>query len=74
MWQHPWFTIPSWTGKRWAVTVKPGFVNGWDPLCPGVGEDGADVDLLDWPSLPINAFREPGYEGDTIPAYFLAVV
>lgn len=70
-WQHPWYTTARWTGKQWTVSIKPGFVNEWDPVIEGIGEKGADVDLLDRPRIPVSAFRDVGYEDDPIPKFFL---
>ena len=73
-WRHPWFTEAKWNGEeeRWEATIRPGFVNGEDPLVPGVGEKGADVDLVDGPSIPLNGFRNiPGEEA--VPPFFAAL-
>jgi hypothetical protein len=62
-WRHPWFTEPVWKGDKWHVWVRPGFVNGMDPEVVGHG------DLLDWPLIPLRAFREFPAEEQT-PKFF----
>jgi hypothetical protein len=39
-WPHPWFTELLWSEKYkdWAAQVKPGFVNGIDPVCPAADD------------------------------------
>lgn len=80
-WEHPWFTRVMWsetlkdrfTGKPtpgFAAVVKPGFLNGLDPVCPaaeeievyspedeqaGPGEvQMGQPGLLDEPLIPLN--------------------
>ena len=57
MYHHPWFTSPRWnpdTGEKgaWEITVRPGFVNGLDPL---VGK----VPLIDADPITLGAFMPP---------------
>ncbi len=42
---HPWQTKAAWNAaeKRWEARVRPGFVNGMDPMVPGV-----EVEREDW--------------------------
>jgi len=75
-WQHPWFTLPRWNGKEWTATIKPGFVNEWDPIVPGVPrskKDPEDSDLTDFPDIPLRAFRSVPAEGEPIPPFFAAL-
>jgi len=72
-WEHPWMTSPQWSAERlrWEATVRAGFVNGMDPLVPGVGEKGADADLVDNPRIPLRNFRALGNdEGAPAPVFF----
>jgi hypothetical protein len=76
-WRHPWFTDPSWnaTARRWEAHVLCGFVNGMDPLVPGVGPAVAgrktDADLCDDPAIPLTSWRALGNdEGDQAPIFF----
>lgn len=76
-WRHPWFTEPSWNAKlsRWEAHVLCGFVNGMDPLVPGVGPKqggrNTDADLCDDPAIPLTAWRALGNdEGDQAPIFF----
>lgn len=66
VWKHPWFTAPLWdpAGGRWVARVKPGFVNGLDPVVPGAGEDGEDARLLDRPDIVLGGFRHVGAAAD----------
>lgn len=74
-WQHPWYTQASWNGieERFEATVKVGFENGIDPIVPGAGEAGADVDLVDNPRLPLHAFRSIDGTDEAVPAFFKAL-
>jgi hypothetical protein len=76
-WRHPWFTEANWnaTARRWEAHVQAGFVNGMDPLVPGVGPKVAgvntDADLVDDPAIPLTDFRPLGNdEGDEAPIFF----
>jgi hypothetical protein len=59
--EHPWFTTVGGDDGGYSVTVKPGFVNGIDPVYmrAKVDDDGNTteeaVSLLDSPSIPIPA-------------------
>lgn len=74
--QHPWFTTAAWDGERWVATVRPGLVNGIDPLVPSGVVAGREtrvegVSLLDSPEIPLVSVRAPGGTGDLIPQFFL---
>lgn len=75
---HPW-SAGAWFGEgtagdRWAVTFDVGFVNGVDPMMPGAGEGGTDVEMWDQPTLVLapEEFRLVG-EAEAIPPYFKAL-
>lgn len=75
-WQHPWFTVPTWDGKQWTATVKPGFVNEWDPTISGLPkskEDPTDAEMLSLPSIPLQGFRRIPSVGDRLPPFFKAL-
>lgn len=67
-WQHPWFTTPSWDSEleKWRVRIRPGFVNGIDPVIKRYGPDGEDVGLLENPALTLNSFRRLGKDAAPI--------
>ncbi len=71
-WKHPWYTDAYWNEEegRWEASLL-GFVNGYDPLVPGVGANGEDVDLVDGPRIPLRSFRRLGNDqGDEAPEFF----
>lgn len=53
-WDHPWRTILSYNDENWNAEVKPGFVNGIDPIVFGLKENGEDVSLCSYPAIPIH--------------------
>lgn len=57
----------------WEASILCGFVNGMDPLVPGAGPDGEDVDLVDDPSIPLRGFRSLPGEAEPIPPFFAAL-
>ena len=75
-WEHAWFTTPNWTGRGWEASVKPGFVNEWDPIVPGVprsSKDPRDAELIERPSMPLRAFRSIPDDGEPMLPFFKAL-
>jgi hypothetical protein len=87
-WIHPWFTTVGWFTEEsgalknnkgvaisgFAAVVKPGFVNGIDPVCPGsqkikVGQKETSSDLLGGGDAQ-DILEEPGLmDGPLIPFF-----
>lgn len=77
-WPHPWTTRAAWNAEeeRWEARVRPGLVNGLDPMVPGVTVPDESYDpktmppskamrpasLSDAPAIPLHGFRG-GFEG-----------
>lgn len=76
-WRHPWHTLISWVDEKWQFNVKPGFVNGLDPVVPGTAPKPTeenpkptDMGLLDVPWIPVRSTRPVGSDGSRVHAFF----
>jgi len=75
--RHPWRTTTSWNAdeERWEARVRPGFINGVDPVVRGYRDDGnprqlAEIPLTDDPWIPLTALRSVPGEGEPLPGFF----
>ncbi len=70
-WPHPWHVLLRWVDDKWQFHVKPGFVNGLDPLVTGAGDDeNPHPPLLDVPWIPVHGTRPVGSDGSPVPKFF----
>ena len=76
-WRHPWHTVLSWIDEQWQFNVKPGFVNGFDPVVPGTAPNASpeepsprDLGLIDVPWIPVRGTRPVGIDGSRVPPFF----
>lgn len=76
-WRHPWHTLLLWVGGKWQFNVKPGFVNGHDPVVPGTAPEPTEqlpkpqeLGLIDVPWIPVRGTRPVGTDGSYVPPFF----
>lgn len=76
-WRHPWHTLLSWVDEQWQFNVKPGFVNGFDPVVPGTAPEPTeeepkpkDLGMIDVPWIPVRGTRPVGSDGSYVPPFF----
>ena len=59
--RHPWFVTLRFFGGQWQFSVKPGFVNGWDPVVVGSAPKDApeakDLPLLEVDWIPVRGTK-----------------
>lgn len=58
-WRHPWFVSPSWDGKQWTATVRPGFVNGVSPTIDGTPLCATPPPVLHLPVTEVSSAPPP---------------
>ena len=76
--RHPWFVSLRWFDSGgWHFNVKPGFVNGIDPIVPGTAPDPtkeqpepADLGLIEVRWIKASATRSIGFGDEMVPAFF----
>jgi len=76
--RHPWSVSLRWFDREgWHFNVKPGFVNGIDPIVPGTAPEPskdqpepADLGLIEARWIAAGTTRSIGFGDEMVPSFF----